>query len=50
MDIKKQILNNFADYCHQFYLGDKMNKDGWQFIYKQDIDNMVKGFLNKDRN
>lgn len=48
---KIKLLEDFAEYCHQFYNGCQKREDRydeWEYCYKNEVINMVEGFINSN--
>ena len=43
---QKQLLEDFAEYCHSFYTGcQKSDSDEWEYSYKNEVVFMIDGYL-----
>lgn len=51
MNKEKILLEEFADYCHLFYNGCSLKKDGeYEYSYKTEVVCMIEGFLEYRKN
>lgn len=41
----KELLEDFAEYCHQFYNGTTLQNGEWEYSYKNEVISMIEGYL-----